>query len=193
MLNQLLFQYSCYSFAKTSSNVISFTRTIETGDLIEVTGGVPKDSLNYTKTEKSIFINKILYRSFGTLRARVDFGHEHSEPASDTFNPNFNFTDEFQANGTYVLERVYCKNRNKRSLIFVNLASSDVQKGSLTANVDLGTLTAKLIFLCMYNVVMTANTDQYKLRKIRGGIPSIPGYLEKIRRNPNNIELSMYS
>ena len=144
-------QYSHYSFAKTSSNVISFTRTIKTSDLIEVTGGAPKDSLNYAKTEKSTFINKILYRSFGTLRARVDFGHEHSEPASDTFNPNFNFTDEFQTNGTYVLERVYCKKRNKRSLIFVDLASSNVRKGSLKANIDSGTYTVKLIFLNIYN------------------------------------------
>lgn len=163
---------SHYSFAKTSSNVVSFTRTFKTNDLIEVTGGIPKDALDYAKTENSIFINTILYRSRGTLRTRVDFGHEqNAEPASDTFNPNFDFSDEFQANGTYTLERAYCKQRNKRSLIFVDLAASGVQKGSLKAAIDL------------------ANMDQYRMRKIRSTIPSIPGFLEKIRRNPNNTEL----
>ena len=38
---------------------------------------------------------------------------------------------------------------------------------------------------------MIATADQYRMRKIRGGIPSIPGYLEKIRRNPSNTELSI--
>ena len=80
-----------------------------------------------------------MYRSRGIVRVSVDFGRDqYSEPASDTFNPNFNFGDEFQANGTYVLERVYCKQRRKRSLIFVDLASSDVQKGSLKATTNLG-------------------------------------------------------
>ena len=117
--------------------MISFTRIIKTNDLIEVTGGAPKDSLNYAKTEKSTFINKILYRSQGKLRTKVDFGHEqNSEPGSDTFNPNFDFGDEFQANGSYILERVYCKQRNKRSLVFVDLASTNVQKGSLKATID---------------------------------------------------------
>ena len=129
----------CHSFAKTSNNVVSFTRTFETSDLIEVAGGAPKDSLNYTKTEKSTFINGILYRSHGTVRIRVDFGHDqNSEPASDTFNPNINFSEEFQANGTYTLEKVYCKQKQKRSLTFVDLASSAVQKGSLKATIDLG-------------------------------------------------------
>ena len=74
------------------------------------------------------------------LRARVEFGHDqNSEPASDTFNPNFDFGDEFEANGTYVLKRVYCKRRNKRSLIFADLASSNIQKRSLKAIIDLGT------------------------------------------------------
>ena len=130
----------CHSFAKTSSNVVSFTRTFKTDDLIEVTGSAPKDSLSYAKTEKSTFINKILYRSRGTLRTRVGFRHDqNSEPTSDTFNPNFDLSDEFQANGSYTLERAYCKQRNKRSLIFVDLAAPAVQKGSLKATIDLGT------------------------------------------------------
>ena len=135
------YSLQCYhSFAKTSSNVLSFTRTFKTSDLIEVAGGVPKDSLNYAKTEKSTFINRILYRSRGIVRVSVNFGHDqYSEPASDAFNPNFNFGDEFQANGTYTLERVYCQQRRRRRLIFVDLASPDIQKGSLKATADIGT------------------------------------------------------
>ena len=73
------------------------------------------------------------------LRTRVDFGPEHnSEPANETFNPDFDFGDEFQANGTYTLEKVYCRQRSRRSLVFVDLASSTVQKGSLKATTDLG-------------------------------------------------------
>jgi len=74
------------------------------------------------------------------LRARIEFGHDqNSETASDTFNPDFDFSDEFETNGTYVLERVYCKQRSKRSLMFVDLTSPNIQKGSLKASVNLGT------------------------------------------------------
>ena len=72
------------------------------------------------------------------LRVKVDFGdNQNPEPASDTFNPNFDFSDEFQANGTYILERVYCKQRNKRSLVFRDLTSPNVQKGFLSATINL--------------------------------------------------------
>ena len=120
---------------------MSFTRSFNQSDLIEVPGGAPQDSLNYTKMEKSTYINKVLYRSHGKLNIRVDFGHDQlqaPEPANETFNPDLDFSDEFQANGTYMLERIYCKQRNKRSLVFVNLASSNVQKGSIKAIVDSG-------------------------------------------------------
>ena len=73
------------------------------------------------------------------LKTRVDFGSQNnSEPASNAFNPNLDFGDEFQANGTYALERAYCKQRNKRSVVFVDLASVNVQKGSLKATIDSG-------------------------------------------------------
>ena len=126
-------------FSKTSSNVISFTRTINTSDLIDVTGGASKDLLNYTKTEKSTFINKILYISHGMLKARVELGHHYNSTSSgDTNNTNFEFGKEFEANGTYELERVYCKRKSKRSLVFVNLDASNIQKGSLTGIIDIG-------------------------------------------------------
>ena len=108
-------------------------------DLVKVTGGTPKDSLKYKKMEKSTFVNKILYKSIGMLKTRIDFGHDHnSQPASDTFNPNLDFGDELEANGSYILEKVYCTQRNKRSLAFVDLTSSNIRKGSLMATITLG-------------------------------------------------------
>lgn len=99
-----------------------------------------KDSLGYAKIEKSTFIDKILHKSHGTLRIKAGFGHDqNSEAASDTYNPNFDFGDEFQVNGTYVLEKAYCKQRSKRNLVFTDLADSNIQKGSLTAVINLGT------------------------------------------------------
>ena len=137
LLLTIHFTVAC-SYAKTSSKVVSFTRSFEESDLIEIAGGASKDSLVYAKTEKSTFINRILYRSRGMLRVKVDFGDDQNpEPASDTFNPNFDFSDEFQANGTYILERVYCKQRSRRSLVFVDLASPNVQKGLLAATINL--------------------------------------------------------
>ena len=41
---------------------------------------------------------------------------------------------------------------------------------------------------CIY----VANLHKSKLRKVRDAIPSIPGYLEKIRRDPYNTKLGMY-
>ena len=111
---------------------------------IEVTGGLSKDLLDYIKIEKSTFINKILHKSQGTLRIKVVFGNDqNSEPASDTYNPHFDFGDEFQANGTYVLENAYCKQRTKRNLVFADLIDSNIQKGSLKAVIDLGTYINK--------------------------------------------------
>ena len=84
-----------------------------------------------------------MYRSWGVLRTRIDFGSQNNpEPASNAFNPNIDFGDEFQANGTYTLERAYCRKRNKRSLAFVDLASVNVQKGSLKATIDSGVYIA---------------------------------------------------
>ena len=126
-----------YSYAKTSNKVVSFTRHFKEDDLFEVTGDMStKDLVVYTKTEKSTFINKILYKSRGTLRTKVFF---ESDQNSETFNPEFDFSDRFQANGTYTLEKVYCKQRRKRSFAFANLASSKFQKGSLKATINSGT------------------------------------------------------
>ena len=126
-------------YLKTSNRVISFTRKIKTKDLIDVSGDVPKNSLDYSKQEKFTFINKVLYSSCGMLRARVDYGNKSSEsPASDAFNPNFHFDKEFEVNGTYILTRRYCRQRQRRSFIFTDLTSYNIQKGTLKANINVG-------------------------------------------------------
>ena len=43
----------------------------------------------------------------------------------------------------YLLEKVYCKQRSKRSLAFIYLTSPSIRKRSLKATVHLGTYTAK--------------------------------------------------
>lgn len=75
------------------------------------------------------------------LKARVELGHHLNSASSSntsTNNTNFDFGKEFEANGTYELERVYCKRKSKRSLVFINLDASNIQKGSLTGFIDLG-------------------------------------------------------
>ena len=80
-----------------------------------------------------------MYSSRGMLESRIEFGHDqNSEPSSATFNPKFDLGKEFEANGTYMLERVYCKQRSKRSLVFADLAAPNIQKGSIKAIIDLG-------------------------------------------------------
>ena len=93
-----------------------------------------------------------------------------------------------------LLERVYCKQKSKQSLVFADLASSNVQKGSLKATINLGSNIANILLL-YYVLSFYLNVDnvrQHKMRKIRNSISSIPGFLEKICRNPNNTELGMY-
>lgn len=117
--------------------MVSFTRHFKEDDLLEVTGGMPtEDLISYTNTEKSTFIDKVLYKSRGTLRTKVFFKDEQK---SETFNREFDFGNKFQANGTYSLERIYCKQRSKRNFVFADLASTKLQKGSLKATVNTGT------------------------------------------------------
>ena len=130
-----------HRYSKTSNRVVSFTRSINANDLIDISGNVPDNSLDYTRQEKSTFVNNVLYSSRGVLRVRVDYGQDKSSepPASDTFNPNFHFDKEIEVNGTYVLTRRYCKQRQRRSFIFADLTSHDIHKGTLKAIMDVGT------------------------------------------------------
>ena len=127
--------------------MLSFTRTIKAEDLIDISGDVPDNSLDYTKHEKSTFINKVLYSSSGILIVRVDYGQDKGStsepPASDTFNPNFHFDKEIEVNGTYMLKRRYCKQRQRRSFIFTDLTSNNIHKGTLKAIMDAGTYMHK--------------------------------------------------
>ena len=96
------------------------------------------NSINYTKVEKTTFINNILFTSRGTLHARLEFGHnKNSTSPNDTFSSSFDFGKAFEVNGAYVLEKVYCNQRNRRSVIFTDLTSSNIRKGSLKAIIDL--------------------------------------------------------
>lgn len=126
-----------YRYAKTSDKVVSFTRHFKQNDLLEVTGGISTEDLTvYTKTEKSTFIDKVLYKSHGTLKTKVFFKNDQK---SETFNQEFDFSNKFQANGTYSLERIYCKQRSKRNFVFADLSSTESQKGSFKATVNSGT------------------------------------------------------
>ena len=120
--------------------MVSFTRSITSKDLIEISGSVPDNSVDYTKQEKSTFINKILYSSRGMLKARIDYGQKQDSesPDSDTFNSRFHFDKEIETNGTYMLTRKYCKQRKRRNFIFADLGSSDIQKDTLKALMNMG-------------------------------------------------------
>ena len=124
--------------------MVSFTRSITTKDLIEISGDVPDNSLNYMKQEKSTFVNKVLYSSRGFLTARVDYGKKKDSepPASDTFDSNFQFDKEIETNGTYMLTRKYCKQRQRRNFIFADLTSFDIQKDTIKAMMNMGKIYA---------------------------------------------------
>jgi len=74
------------------------------------------------------------------MRVRINFGHDQSSETSadGTFNPNFDFSKEFEVNGTYDIEKIYCKQRSKRTITFADLTESNVQKGTIRAVTDLG-------------------------------------------------------
>ena len=123
-----------------------FSRDIMTNDLIQMANGAAKDSLGYAKHEESVFINKILLRSRGELKLKLDFGgsqnNESDLPDNDEniINKNTDFAKEFEANGSYLMQKTHCKQRTKRSVIFTNLKVSTVEKATLLATIDLGLL-----------------------------------------------------
>ena len=91
-----------------------FSRDIMTNDLIQMANGADKDSLAYTKHEESVFINKILLRSRGELKLKLDFGtsqnNESDLPVNDEniIDKNTDFAKEFEANGS---QKTHCKQR----------------------------------------------------------------------------------
>ena len=48
-----------------------------------------------------------------------------------------------------------------------------------------------LLYYIKCFVLYVDNLHRHKMRNIRSSIPSIPRFLEKIRRNPNNTKLGI--
>ena len=124
-----------------------FSRDILTNDLIHMANGADKDSLSYTKHEESVYVNKILERSHGTLKLKLDFTHDGNQ--NESYLPDDNddendidkttdFGKEFASNGSFMIQKVYCKQRTKRSVIFADLKSPDIEKATLLATIDSG-------------------------------------------------------
>jgi len=111
------------SFSRTSDGVTAFTREVRTDDLIQMAGEVPNNSIVYSKHEESVFIGTILQKSRWMLRIRVDLGHNHEEEKMSqdddpsTFDSSIDLGKEFEANGTYLIEKVYCKHRTRRNAV----------------------------------------------------------------------------
>ena len=120
-----------------------FSRDVLTNDLIKMANGDAKDSLVYTKYEESVFVAKILQRSRGTLKLKLNFDDNQNEPdlsnrAENIVDKNIDFGKEFETNGTYLIQKVYCKQRTKRNMIFIDLKGPNVKKATLLATIDLG-------------------------------------------------------
>ena len=96
------------------------------------------DSLDYTKHEESVIVNKILQRSSGQLNIKLNFGVEDESDnlASDDVDKDFDFGKEFASNGSYIMEKVYCKQRSKRNVIFANLKGPNVRRSILLATIN---------------------------------------------------------
>ena len=131
------------SFSKKSNDSTVFTREVRTDDLIQMASEIPDDSIIYSKHEESVFIWGILERSRGMLRMRVDLGHKSEEEQDmphdedmDTVDHTIDLGKEFEANGTYLIEKAYCKLRTSRNAVFNDLKALYVKKGSLLAIID---------------------------------------------------------
>ena len=51
-----------------------FSRDIGSKDLTQMAGGVLTDYSGYIQHEKSVFVNKILQKSQGEMKIKLDFG-----------------------------------------------------------------------------------------------------------------------
>ena len=130
----------CFSFDKTSEDELVFSRDVRNGDLIQMAGGesLTSDSLDYNKHEESVIVNKVLQKSRGKLKMKLDFGeHESDDLSSDDVDKDFDFGKEFASNGTYVLEKDYCKQRSKRNIMFADLKAPNIKRSTLLATIDL--------------------------------------------------------
>ena len=115
-----------------------FSRDVRKTDLIEMPVGASSDASGYIKHEESIFVNKILKRSRGKMRIKLDFGDiQNNDDSSSDLDTNFDFGKEFESNGSYLIEKAYCKRRIRRNTIFSDLKAPNVKKATLMATIDL--------------------------------------------------------
>ena len=131
-----------FSFDRTSGGVIEFSRDIGSKDLIQMAGGEPGESSGYIKHEDSVFVDKILQKSEGQMKIKLDFGDlQDDESPNDDADKSFDFGKEFESNGTYLIQKAYCKQRSRRSAIFPDLNTPSINKATLLATID----TCKLL------------------------------------------------
>ena len=132
-----------FSFNKTSGDVIIFSRDVKASDLIQMAGGAPGDSSGYAKHEESVFVNKILQKSHGKMKIKLDFDDreddddDDDDSSNDDVDKSFDFGKEFESNGSYFIEQAFCKQRTRRSAIFSDLQALSVKKDTLLAAIDL--------------------------------------------------------
>ena len=87
-----------------------FSRDIGAKDLIQMASEDSADSSGYTKHEESVFVDKILQRSEGVMKIKLDFGDlPDDDSPSDEVDRSFDFAQEFESNGTYLIQKVSCK------------------------------------------------------------------------------------
>lgn len=134
----MLHFYIC-RFDKTSKGVTKFSRDVEAHDLIQMpydeTSG---NSLGYSKHEESVFVKKRLHKSRGKMSIKLDFGDlEDDDDSNNDIDKDFDFGKEFQSNGSYLIQKAYCKRRTRRNVIFSDLEASSVNKATLLATIDL--------------------------------------------------------
>ena len=129
---------SCFSFDKASKGTVMFSRDIEAEDLIQMPDGASGESSGYVKHEQSVFVDKILQKSQGKMKIKLDFGDLQDDDLSndDDVDTSFDFGKEFESNGTYLIEKAYCKKRDRRSAIFSDLSAPSITKATLLATID---------------------------------------------------------
>ena len=111
---------------------------METSDLLQMAGGDVEDShsIIFIKHEESVFINKLLQRSRGILKIKLDFSDDHDNEDDSTEDKTFDFGKEFESNGSYLIQKLYCKQRARRNVVFVDLKAPNVEKATLLATID---------------------------------------------------------
>ena len=114
-----------------------FSRDIGTKDLIQMADGDSGDSSGYVQHEKSVFVDKILQRSEGMMKIKLDFGDlQDDDSSNDDVDKSFDFGKEFESNGTYLIQKAYCMQRTRRSATFPDLNTPSINKATLLATID---------------------------------------------------------